>query len=206
MDQLASQILQATKVIEQQVDQQIADYSNLDEDGLEEIRRKRLAELKEQQKKKEEWLRNRHGEYEELSNESEFFEAAKASENLVCHFYKPDVYKCKVVDKLLKTLAVKYIGTKFIYINCERVPFLVKKLRLQVVPTIGISIKQQMCDYIRISGELGDEEDISLDVLEERLASSGVINMVPKKKAVKKPTTKIIRGKLLKDDESDDDS
>ncbi|CEF67321.1 TXNDC9 protein [Strongyloides ratti] len=205
MDQLTNQILQATKIIEQQVDQQITEYNNLDEDGIEEIRRKRMIELKEQQKKKEEWLRNRHGEYEELSNENEFFEAAKASENLVCHFYKPDVHRCKVVDKLLRTLASKYIGTKFIYINCERVPFLVKRLKLQVVPTIGISIKQKMVDYIRVSEELGDNEDIPLELLEERLALSSVINMVPKKKPTKATKTKIIRGKMLRDYESDDD-
>uniref|UniRef100_A0A0N5BX48 Thioredoxin domain-containing protein 9 n=1 Tax=Strongyloides papillosus TaxID=174720 RepID=A0A0N5BX48_STREA len=205
MDQLTNRILNMAKVVEQQVDQQIAEYENLDDNGLEEIRRRRLAELKEQQKKKEEWLRNRHGEYEELSNENEFFEAAKASEKLVCHFYKPDVFRCKIVDKLLKTLATKYIGTRFVYVNCERVPFLVKRLKLQVVPTIGISINQKMVDYIRVSEELEDNGDIFLETLEERLSQSGVINKAPKIKAPKATTTKIIRGKLLKDGDSDEE-
>uniref|UniRef100_A0A0N4Z2N5 Thioredoxin domain-containing protein 9 n=1 Tax=Parastrongyloides trichosuri TaxID=131310 RepID=A0A0N4Z2N5_PARTI len=206
MDQLSAQLLQAAKVVEQQVDQQIAEFDNLDENGFEEIRRKRLAEMKEQAKKKKEWMENGHGKYEELSDETQFFNAAKKSDHFVCHFYKPDQFRCKVVDKLLEMLSKKYIGTKFVSVNCEKFPFLIKRLNIRVIPTIGISMDAKMCDYIRVFEELGDKDDISIDVLEERLARSGVIDMPIKKKVKTTNKTKIIRGKLLKDEDSDNDN
>lgn len=65
-----------------------------------------------------------HGEYTELYDEKEFFEATKKSENVVCHFYRDQFMRCKIVDKHLEILARKHIETKFCKINVEKAPFL----------------------------------------------------------------------------------
>merc|ERR1712029_91703 len=63
-----------------------------------------MAGLKKQQAKKQEWLSNGHGQYEEIPEEKEFFNVTKKSENVVCHFYKPDSFNCKILDKHLAAL------------------------------------------------------------------------------------------------------
>merc|ERR1711862_307027 len=42
-----------------------------------------MAGLKKQQAKKQEWLSNGHGQYEEIPEEKEFFNVTKKSENVV---------------------------------------------------------------------------------------------------------------------------
>ena len=65
-----------------------------------------------------------HGEYTEIPEEKEFFEVSKKSGNVVCHFYRDDFFRCKVVDKHLAILARKHMETKFVKINAEKCPFL----------------------------------------------------------------------------------
>ena len=65
----------------------------LDEDDLEVLRQKRMAGMKKQQAKKQEWLSNGHGSYEEIPEEKEFFNVTKKSENVVVHFYKDDSFR-----------------------------------------------------------------------------------------------------------------
>uniref|UniRef100_A0AC35TMB0 Thioredoxin domain-containing protein n=1 Tax=Rhabditophanes sp. KR3021 TaxID=114890 RepID=A0AC35TMB0_9BILA len=201
---VAQQILNAAKAMEQQIDQQMAEYENLDDGGLEEIRKKRIAELKKMSQQKTEWLANGHSKYTELTDEKEFFEAAKKSRCLVCHFYKNEEVRCKVVDKLLKQLAAKHLGTRFVQVNSDKFPFLITRLNIRITPTIGIAIDSKMVDYVRVFEELGKNEDIPIELLEQRLAMTGVIEGPPKKIQSKAKSTKIIRGKLLKDDSDSD--
>jgi hypothetical protein len=65
-----------------------------------------------------------HGEYTEIAEEKDFFEMAKKSSNFVCHFYRDDFFRCKVIDKHLNILARKHMETKFCKINAEKCPFL----------------------------------------------------------------------------------
>lgn len=69
-----------------------------------------------------------HGAYTELYDEKEFFETTKKSENVVCHFYRDQFMRCKLVDKHLNILAKKHIETKFCKINAEKAPFLTGKM------------------------------------------------------------------------------
>ena len=65
-----------------------------------------------------------HGEYQELSEEKEFFEASKKSENMICHFYREGFERCRIVDKHFEILCRKHIETKFCKLNAEKSPFL----------------------------------------------------------------------------------
>lgn len=46
------------------------------------------------------------------------------SENVVCHFYRNDTPRCRIVDMHLKILAKKHIETRFVKLDAERAPFL----------------------------------------------------------------------------------
>lgn len=73
-----------------------------------------------------------HGEYTEITEEKEFFETTKKSENVVCHFYRDQFLRCKIVDKHLDILAKKHIETKFCKLNVEKAPFLTGKYEFLV--------------------------------------------------------------------------
>ena len=113
---------------------------NLEEDDLEVIRRQRMEQLKKAQKDKIEMLSNGHGKYEEVSDEKEFFEATKKSDRVVCLFYLPGNFRCKIVDKHFDILARKHVGTRFIHINAEKAHFLTTRLNIRVIPTIAVIV------------------------------------------------------------------
>ena len=92
-DVLANQLVNAAKIVEEQLDAEIDRLEKLDEDDLEVLRQKRMAGMKKQQAKKQEWLSNGHGNYEEIPEEKEFFNVTKKSENVVVHFYKDDSFR-----------------------------------------------------------------------------------------------------------------
>ncbi|KAH7731751.1 Thioredoxin domain containing protein [Aphelenchoides avenae] len=193
---LAEQLIKAAKIVEERLDNEISQLEKIDEDELETLRRKRVAEMKKAQAKKQEYLANGHGQYDELTSEAEFFEAAKKSDKLVCHFYLPTIMKCKVVDKLLEQLAKneRNYGTRFVKANAEKIPFLIKRLNIRVIPTIGTSINAKMCDYIRLA------------TIERRLAEAGAIQLPPA--AAARTVVKTFPKKTIRDsqpDDSDDD-
>ena len=47
----------------------------------------------------------------------EFFNVTKNSENVVCHFYREETFRCKIMDKHLAILAKKHVETKFCKVN-----------------------------------------------------------------------------------------
>jgi len=65
-----------------------------------------------------------HGEYIELPEEKSFFDVAKKSNNMICHFYREATFRCKIVDKHLKLLAPKHVEAMFCKIDAEKCPFL----------------------------------------------------------------------------------
>ncbi len=58
---LAEQLVQAAKVVEEKLDAEINKLENMDEDEMEALKAKRMAALKKQQAKKQEWLAQGHG-------------------------------------------------------------------------------------------------------------------------------------------------
>jgi paraquat-inducible protein B len=92
-DLMANQLMQAAQVVEDQIDAEINRLDKMDEDEMEVLRNKRIAGLKKANTKKQEWLANGHGQYEEIPEEKEFFNVTKKSENVVIHFYKDDSFR-----------------------------------------------------------------------------------------------------------------
>ncbi|KAK8738796.1 hypothetical protein OTU49_003676 [Cherax quadricarinatus] len=169
------QLVAATQIIEQQLDAEIEKLESLDADDLDAIRRERLAAMKERQQKKQEWISNGHGEYSELCDEKEFFETTKKSENVVCHFYRDQFIRCKIVDKHLNVLARKHIETKFCKINAEKAPFLTERLSIRVLPTLCLVKNGKTKDYIVGFTDLGNTDEFTTETLEWRIGRSAVI-------------------------------
>ncbi|KAL0412603.1 UNVERIFIED_CONTAM: Thioredoxin domain-containing protein 9 [Sesamum radiatum] len=113
-------------------------------------------------------------EYSEIPYEKEFFSVVKASERVVCHFYREN-WPCKVMDKHLSILAKQHIETRFVKINAEKSLYLSEKLRIVVLPTLALVKNAKVEDYVVGFDELGGSDDFSTEELEERLAKSQVI-------------------------------
>ncbi|CAO4369039.1 unnamed protein product [Caenorhabditis nigoni] len=200
--QFGEQLLRAAQVVEEQIDQEMNKLENLEEDDLEVIRRQRMEQMKKAQKDKIEMLSNGHGKYEEVADEKEFFEATKKSDRVVCLFYLPGNFRCKIIDKHFEILARRHVGTRFIHINGEKAQFLSTRLNIRVIPTIAIIVKQNTVDYIRGFDDLGGKDDFTTETLEHRLARSEVITV--EKKHVAPAKKKIIRSGVDEYDNEED--
>lgn len=208
------QLIAATQIIENQLDNEIERLDNMDSNDLDAIRRDRLAAMKKRQEKRQEWISNGHGEYTELYDEKEFFETTKKSENVVCHFYRDQFVRCKLVDKHLNILAKNHIETKFCKINAEKAPFLTERLKIRILPTISLVKKGKTRDYIVGFSDLGNTDDFSTETMEWRIARADVIEYQgdllcpptsksgPKTEVYRKKT---IRGRNNDSDDSDSD-
>ncbi|XP_050682580.1 thioredoxin domain-containing protein 9 [Leptidea sinapis] len=165
------QVLQhVAQTVEKQLDQEIERIDALDSGDLEAIRQQRINEMKQRAKKKQEWLANGHGEYSEVDGEKEFFGVCNKSENVVCHFYRDDTPRCRIVDMHLKLLARKHVETRFVKLNAERAPFLTGRLKIRVLPTLALFKDNKSRDYVVGFTDLGNRDDFSTDMLEWRLA------------------------------------
>ncbi|CAL7941932.1 unnamed protein product [Xylocopa violacea] len=207
-------VIEATQCVEKQLDAEIEKLDNLDIGDFEKLREQRLKKLKQLQQQKQTWLSLGHGEYSELQDEKEFFEASKKSENIVCLFYKDDSPRCKIVDHHLKVLAKKHIEARFCKLNVMQCPFLTERLRIKIIPTIALIVNGKTKDYIVGFTDLGNRDDFSTETLEYRLSLSGVITFeenCPSENNKKSwlshvPKPKTIRGSInsLSDDSDED--
>lgn len=177
MDQLIQQQLVTAAVnIESQLDNELNALDSMTSDELQSLRNQRLNEMKNEAKKKQEYLNSGHGEYSELSGEKEFFEISKKSANIIVHFYRDSTERCKIVDHHLKILSKKHLEAKFCKVNAENCPFLTQRLHIKVIPTIAIVKDSKTKDFIVGFTDLGNRDDFSTEMMEWRIAQSGAID------------------------------
>ncbi|XP_029460643.1 thioredoxin domain-containing protein 9 [Rhinatrema bivittatum] len=213
---IENRMLQTTKIMEEELDKESEKLDKMDEDELERLKERRLEALKKAQQQKQEWLSKGHGEYREIPSERDFFQEAKESKNVVCHFYRDSTFRCKILDKHLVALAKKHVETKFLKLNAEKAPFLCERLRIKVIPTLALVKDGKTKDYVVGFSDLGSTDDFTTETLEWRLGYADIINysgnlMEPPFQNQKKFGTnftkmekKTIRGKKY-DSDSDDD-
>ena len=92
---IEKQVLTVAQAVEDKLDEEIAALERLDDDDLEALRERRLQQMKKMAEKRSRWISLGHGEYTEVPVEKDFFSIVKASERVVCHFYR-DNWPCKV--------------------------------------------------------------------------------------------------------------
>ncbi|KAK8529846.1 hypothetical protein V6N13_102740 [Hibiscus sabdariffa] len=171
---LEKQVLTVAKAVEDKIDEEIAALDRLDDDDLEAVRERRLQQMKKMAEKRSRWIGLGHGEYYEIPAEKDFFSIVKASERVVCHFYREN-WPCKVMDKHLSALAKQHIETRFVKINAEKSPFLAERLKIVVLPTLVLIKNAKVDDYVVGFDELGGTDEFSTEDLEDRLAKAQVI-------------------------------
>ncbi|XP_052195724.1 thioredoxin domain-containing protein 9 homolog [Diospyros lotus] len=167
-------VLTVAKAVEDKIDEEIAALDRLDIDDLEALRERRLQQMKKMAEKRSRWMALGHGEYSEIPVEKDFFTIVKASDRIVCHFYREN-WPCKVMDKHLSILAKQHIETRFVKLDAEKSPFLAEKLKIVVLPTLALINNAKVDDYVVGFDELGGTDEFSTEELEERLAKAQVI-------------------------------
>ncbi|KAG6761335.1 hypothetical protein POTOM_034550 [Populus tomentosa] len=171
---IQNQVLTVAKAVEDKIDEEIAALDRLDLDDIEALRERRLQQMKKMAEKRSRWISLGHSEYTEIPSEKDFFSVVKASDRVVCHFYR-DNWPCKVMDKHMGILAKQHIETRFVKINAEKSPFLAEKLKILVLPTLALIKNAKVDDYVVGFDELGGTDEFNTEDLEERLAKAQVI-------------------------------
>ncbi|CAN4114620.1 unnamed protein product [Withania somnifera] len=171
---MEKQVLTVAKAVEDKLDDEISALDRLDLDDIEVLRERRLHQMKKMAEKRSRWMSLGHGEYSDIPTEKDFFSLVKASERVVCHFYR-DNWPCKVMDKHLSVLAKQHVETRFVKINAEKSPYLAEKLRIVVLPTLALIKNAKVDNYVVGFDELGGTDEFSTEELEERLAKAEVI-------------------------------
>jgi len=172
----SQQILQLAQEEEAKLDREIQKLETLDEDDFDKLRQRRLEKLKKAEQQKHIYKQLGHGEYAELASQQEFFDAAKHSPRVVCHFYRPTAKYCQVVDFHMARLAARHIETRFCKINAEKSPYLVEKLNVYMMPTIVCIKDQKTTHHIKGLDELGGTDEFSSDMFAYVLSSHNVLN------------------------------
>ncbi|XP_043718963.1 thioredoxin domain-containing protein PLP3A-like [Telopea speciosissima] len=168
---LAQEKAQASSTSNQEVD-----FDELmDDPELEKLHADRIAALKKEAEKRQALTRQGHGEYREIS-EGDFLGEVTGSENIICHFYHREFYRCKILDKHLKSLAPRYIDAKFIKLDAENAPFFVAKLGIKTLPCIILFRKGIAIDRLIGFQDLGGKDDFTTNTLENVLIKKGIIS------------------------------
>jgi hypothetical protein len=100
---IEKQVLTVAQAMEDKIDEEIAALERLDDDDLEALRERRLQQMKKMAEKRSRWISLGHGEYTEIPSEKDFFSVVKASERVVCHFFREN-WPCKVHTNLIDIL------------------------------------------------------------------------------------------------------
>ncbi|XP_024013579.1 thioredoxin domain-containing protein PLP3A [Eutrema salsugineum] len=147
----------------------------MDDPELEKLHADRIASLKREVEKREAFKRQGHGEYREVS-EGDFLGEVTRSEKVICHFYHKEFYRCKIMDKHLKTLAPRHVDTKFIKMDAENAPFFVTKLAIKTLPCVLLFSKGIAIDRLVGFQDLGTKDDFSTTKLENVLVKKGMLS------------------------------
>jgi len=189
-----------------------ADHSDDDEDALiasledspalDAFREQRLQQLHAEFTRAKAQKSQGFGNYTEMKEEKALMDLTTKVKYAVVHFAKDDFARCRVMDSHLEILAPKHFDTRFLKMNVENAPFLVTKLKVQVLPCVIAFVDGVSVDRIVGFEGLGYTQDtFTTKDLETRLLSSGVVQRA---KAGDSEATKGQR-KTEAEEEDDDD-
>lgn len=120
---------EAKKADEERVDMR------MDDPEMEALRKQRLAALHEATKAKKQHMDDGGGEVREILEE-DFLKEVTSTHLVIVHFYHEEFMTCKVMDKHLRILAPRCVGTKVLRLNASKSPFFVAKLKVKVLPSL----------------------------------------------------------------------
>jgi hypothetical protein len=136
MEMVGESLLASALAEERELDAKLAAMDNVDEDTFEALRQKRKLQMQKQLRKDADMRQLGHGTYSECNDTKDFFNAAKKSQRMCVHFYRPVTPRCQIVDAHFEKLAQTHVECRFMKIDAEKNPFLVEKLGIILMPTI----------------------------------------------------------------------
>ncbi|XP_073155256.1 thioredoxin domain-containing protein PLP3B-like [Henckelia pumila] len=146
----------------------------MDDPELEKLHADRIAALKKEAEKRQELKIQGHGEYREIT-EPDFLGEVRGSNKVISHFYHREFYRCKIMDKHLKSLAPRHFNTKFIKLDAENAPFFVTKLGIKTLPCVILFRNGVATDRLIGFQDLGAKDDFPTRTLEVLLLKKGII-------------------------------
>lgn len=173
---LTNAVVAAAQDREAELDAEIERLDRLKEDDLEELRRKRLEQMKAAHADRKAKMASGHGEYE-MIEEKEFFDVGKKSDKIVVHFWRESTWRCEVMDKHLRQLSQKHWGTRFVKINAEKAPYLSERLHIWCLPSL-VLCKGGKTDHTIVGfSEFKTGDEATTEEVEELLAKWGMVSI-----------------------------
>ncbi|CAA2995805.1 thioredoxin domain-containing PLP3B-like [Olea europaea subsp. europaea] len=147
----------------------------MDDPELEKLHADRIAALKKEAEKRHELKMQGHGEYRDIT-EADFLGEVTGSDKVICHFFHREFYRCKIMDKHLKSLALRHFSTKFVKLDAENAPFFITKLGIKTLPCIILFRKGIAIGRLVGFDDMGGKDDFSTRTLEVLLLKKGMID------------------------------
>ncbi|KAK7707320.1 hypothetical protein SLS57_009341 [Botryosphaeria dothidea] len=146
------------------------------DDSFDGLREQRMQQLHAELARAKQMRNSEHGTYQEIKDEKALMDITTATKLCVVHFFHADFNRCRIMDNHLETLTPKHFDTRFLRINVDNAPFLVTKLKVQVLPCVIAFIDGQGVDRIVGFEGLGYGTDkFTTSDLERRLLKCGVL-------------------------------
>jgi len=129
-------IAQSLLSIEKALDDEMDKMDNMAEDDINTIRKNRMAQMKQEAEQRQVNVSNGHGSLTQITEQKEFFDAAKKSDKLIVVFSRNSNEHAKMLLEHMKKLASTHLEARFIYIEAENAPFLTDRFNIFMLPTI----------------------------------------------------------------------
>lgn len=161
--------------VEQNLDEEINRLNSLQDDDLEAIRMRRLAQMKKQAEDHALWRRNGHGSVHHIS-EKEFFARAKGPLRMVAIFYRKGSsrYANDFVDHISR-IAQSHLETLFVTLDAEKSPFLCTRLNIRILPSIVMVKNGEIDKMLPGLDQLCSTGDLRTSDIEKRLYDFGML-------------------------------
>lgn len=147
-----------------------------DDGSMSGLRERRLEQLHAEFARAKLMKGQSHGTYQTIREEKAVLDITTTTKLCVVHFFKPDFNRCRIMDRHLQTLAERHFDTRFIRVDVEDVPFLVTRLKIQVLPCVLAFVDGVSKDRILgFEGVGWSSDDIATADMEARLLNAGVL-------------------------------
>lgn len=160
---------------EAKLDSKMHALSQMDDDDLEELRAKRLEDLKKKQNRRSKWLQNNHGRFHELTDQKEFFANVKSTKHVICLFYSKTSHWSKPLQEHLTLIAQKHLECKFLQMEAQQAPFLIERLNIWMMPTLVLAKDNKVSTQLRGLDWVAPTGKIDTIALEQKLFEYGFL-------------------------------
>ncbi|KAF2790065.1 thioredoxin-like protein [Melanomma pulvis-pyrius CBS 109.77] len=176
-----------------------------DDEELDAFREQRLQQLHAEFDNARRLRANQHGTYVEIKDEKGLMDITTSTKLCVVHFFKPDFNRCRIMDNHLESLAPAHYEARILKINVDNCPFLVTRLKVQVLPCViafvdGIGVDR----IIGFEGLGRTPENFTTRDLEARLIRANVLSRTKVNKEDERRATQK-RNVVAKDEEDYDE-